>query len=386
MVDFVALLQPAQDGDGVLDARLIDLHRLEAAFQRGVLFDVLPILIQRGRANGAEFAARELRLEHVAGVDRALARPRTDDGVQLVDEEDDLALRVGDFLEERLESVLEFAAELRARDHRADVHRDDLLVFQRLRHIPADDPPRQPLDDRRLAHARLADEHRVVFRAPRKHLHDAADFIIAPDDGIDFPLLRQRREIAPVFLQRLIFPLGILVRDALRTAHLLQRGHQLGARDPRVFQNAGGGDFRVRERQEVVLGAEVFVLQLGHFLFGGVERGGQFAPQPDLPAVDRGPPRQLRAQLFLHAARGHAELVEKRSGESFALLQQREEKMFVVDFGVPGLRGQILRGLHGLLHLLSEAVESHSRKVCRASQQIAFPNLSRSARPWRASA
>ena len=100
VVHFVALLQPAQDGDGVLDARLIDHHRLEAALQRGVLLDVLAVFIERGRADGAQFAARKLRLEHVARVHRAFARARADDGVQLVDEQDDLALRVGDFFQE----------------------------------------------------------------------------------------------------------------------------------------------------------------------------------------------------------------------------------------------------------------------------------------------
>ena len=49
------------------------------------------ILVERGRADGAQFAARELRLEHVGGVHRAFGRARADDGVQLVDEQDDLA-------------------------------------------------------------------------------------------------------------------------------------------------------------------------------------------------------------------------------------------------------------------------------------------------------
>ena len=117
VMDLVTLLQPAQDGDGVLDARLIDDDRLETAFQRGVLFDVLAVFVERGRADGAQFAARELGLEQVGRVHRTLRRARADDGVQFVDEQDDLPLAGRDFLEERLEPVLEFAAELRARDH-----------------------------------------------------------------------------------------------------------------------------------------------------------------------------------------------------------------------------------------------------------------------------
>ena len=51
VVHFVALLEPAQDRDGRLDARLGDQHRLEAPLQRRVLLDVLAILVERGRAD-----------------------------------------------------------------------------------------------------------------------------------------------------------------------------------------------------------------------------------------------------------------------------------------------------------------------------------------------
>ena len=122
--------------------------------ERGVFLDVFAILIQRGRADGAQLAARQLRLEHIGGIDRSFRRARADDGVQLVDEENDLALRIGHLLQERFQPVLEFAAELRARHHRADVHRDDAFVFERFRDVAADDATRQPFDDRGLADAR----------------------------------------------------------------------------------------------------------------------------------------------------------------------------------------------------------------------------------------
>ena len=72
--------------------RLIDEHRLEAAFQGRVLLDVLAVLVERGRADAVQFAAGQHRLEQVAGVHRAFGLARADDGVQLVDEQDDLAL------------------------------------------------------------------------------------------------------------------------------------------------------------------------------------------------------------------------------------------------------------------------------------------------------
>ena len=67
---------------------------------------------------------------------------------------------------------------------------DEPLVLERLGHVAAHDALRDPLDDGRLADARLADEHGVVLRAAREHLHDAADLLVAADDRVDLALAR----------------------------------------------------------------------------------------------------------------------------------------------------------------------------------------------------
>ena len=72
--------------------RLADVHRREAPLERRVLLDVLAVLVERRRADAAQLAAREQRLQQVRRVDRALGRARADDRVQLVDEEDDAAV------------------------------------------------------------------------------------------------------------------------------------------------------------------------------------------------------------------------------------------------------------------------------------------------------
>ena len=131
VVHLVALLEPAQDRDGRLDARLGDQHRLEAPLQRGVFLDVLAVLVEGGGADGPQFAARELRLHDVRRVGRPLGRARADERVQFVNEQDDLPFAGDDLLEEGLEAVLEFAPVFRPGDHRAQVHRHEPLVLER---------------------------------------------------------------------------------------------------------------------------------------------------------------------------------------------------------------------------------------------------------------
>ena len=140
--------------DRLLDVRLVDVDRLEAPLERGVLLDVLAVLVEGRRADRVQLAAGEHRLEQVGGVHRALGRAGADDGVQLVDEQDDLALGVLDLLEHGLEALLELAAVLGAGDERAEVERDDPLVLQALGHVAADDALREALGDGGLARRR----------------------------------------------------------------------------------------------------------------------------------------------------------------------------------------------------------------------------------------
>src|SRR5581483_7935643 len=57
VVRLVAFLEPAQNRDRVGDRRLVDVDRREPPLEGGVLLDVLAVLVERRRADTAQFAA-----------------------------------------------------------------------------------------------------------------------------------------------------------------------------------------------------------------------------------------------------------------------------------------------------------------------------------------
>jgi len=140
---------------------------LEASLESCVLLDVFAELVEGGGADALELASRQSGLEHVGGIHGPLCRSGSDNCVQLVDEQDDLALGGRDLVDYRLEALLELAAELRARHESAHVQRHDALVAQHLGDVLGGDLLSEPFGDRRLAHAWLADEDRVVLRSAR---------------------------------------------------------------------------------------------------------------------------------------------------------------------------------------------------------------------------
>src|SRR5207302_10075304 len=142
--------------------RLTDLDRLEPALQGGVLLQVLAVFVKCGGADRLELAPGQHRLEDARRVDRAFGGTRTDEGVDLVDEQDDVAAGA-DLLEDLLQPLLEVTAVAATGDERAEVERVELLVLEVLRHLSLDDRLRQTFNDGGLADAGLTDEHRVVL-------------------------------------------------------------------------------------------------------------------------------------------------------------------------------------------------------------------------------
>ena len=129
--------------------------------------------------------------------------------MQLIDEEDDLALGLFDFRQNGLQPLFKFAAVLCARDQSAHIERENRLVLQGLWHLVRDDPLREAFNDGRLADARLADENGVVFRFPGQDPDDVPDLFVAADDRVHLLLACALYQVRAVFFERLI---GILRR------------------------------------------------------------------------------------------------------------------------------------------------------------------------------
>ncbi len=346
VVHLVALLEPAQDADGVLDRRLTDEHLLEAPFQCGVLLDVLAVLVERGGADQPQLAAGEHRLDHVARVHRRLAGgARADDGVQLVDERDDLARRVLDVVEHGLQPLLEFAAVLRSRDHRTEVERDDGLVAQAFRHVALDDALGQALDDRRLADARLADQHRVVLGASGQHLHDTANLVVASDDWVQLAFAGALGQVGGVLLQRLVAALGVGAGDAGAAAHLDERLPQCLRRGAVSGQQFG--DVRVPGGQadHQVLGRDVLVVHLGGQVLCRTDRGDRLARElrRRCGAGCLRQPVQQMLRLGPDRRRFDADGLQQRSRDAIVLCEQRHQQMGGHDLRVACGSGRLQR-------------------------------------------
>ena len=278
-----------------------------------------------------QVAARQRRFQHVGGIRRALRRPRPDQSVQLVDKQYDVALRRSDFLQQRLQPLFEFTAELGPGDQRAEVERQQPFVLQALGHIAIDDALRQAFGDRRLADTGFADKHGIILRAPRQHLHGAADLLVAANDRIEFALARRLGQVLGILFERVV---GVFRSRAVRLAalaNIIDRRVQLLRRHAGAGQHIRRiGSLRQRESEQQELRGDVAVAGFLGNLFGLIEQPRRIGCKIDLTGPGAFNARQLVERHFGRGQRARriaARGDDKAGGEALLVIEQDFQNM-----------------------------------------------------------
>src|SRR5690606_3039941 len=106
---------------------------------------------------------------------------------------------------------------------RPHIQRDNLLVAQALRNVAVDNALAEAFGDGGLAHTRLTDQHRVVLGTAAEYLHHTANFVVAANHRVEYPLPRQCRKVAPVLFKALVGTFRVLTGDTLPAANTGQR-------------------------------------------------------------------------------------------------------------------------------------------------------------------
>ena len=206
----VTFLQATQDGDGGILVWLADEHGLETAFQRLVLLEILLVFVEGGGTDGAQFATGQRRFQDVGGIHRAFARcPGTHQGVDFINEENNLAVGVDHLLDDAFQTFLELALVLGTGHQSTHIQRIQLLGFQVFRNITAHQTVGKSFGDGGFADTGLTDQNRVVLGTPRQDLQHPPDLLVTSDDGVEFALAGGLVEVGGVLVEGVVCVLTV---------------------------------------------------------------------------------------------------------------------------------------------------------------------------------
>ena len=207
-----------QDRIALFFTRLIDRYRLETPLECRILFDMLPVLVEGRRTDDLELPTGQGRLQDIGRIEGTLGTTGTDDGMQLIDKEQNLSVLYG-FSDDALDTLLELTAVLRACNHAGDIERHNTLLEDGVRNIAGDDTLGQSLYHCGLADTRLTDEAWIVLRTSGQDLHDTHDFTLPADDRIELSFRCHRGEIPRILIQCRCIRCRLLCR--LRTCRIV---------------------------------------------------------------------------------------------------------------------------------------------------------------------
>ena len=272
-----------------------------------------------------------------------------------------------DFLQDFLQPLFELAAEPRAGHHAPQVQGQEMFTDQRFRHIPGYDLLGQTFHYRRLADARLADQHGIVLRPTRQNLEDPSDLVVAADHWIQVPFFCQRFQVAAVLLQDAIVRLRLWAGDTLPSAGLGEYlkdaipGHARLMENLRSFSIPFGHD-----GQKDMLRGDVLVTQQFRLFLGALHQSLDSRCDEDLSRLHRCIRRtrtRTRSEYVIQTvAQGvylDFGLLQNLADGSILLLQKGQENMLSVQLCVSVAIHYLKRATYCFLGSLRKPVKPH---------------------------
>src|SRR6056297_1092407 len=137
----ITFLDVFQYVDGLFRSSGIHHHLLEPSLQCPIFLNVLTVFIQGGGTNGLNLTPRESGFEHVGGVQGTGGATGTYNGMDLIDEQDDIGI-FGKLIEDGFHPFLKLSAIFGAGYNRSQVQGDDPLIEKYPRYLSLNDPHR----------------------------------------------------------------------------------------------------------------------------------------------------------------------------------------------------------------------------------------------------
>ena len=211
MMFFVTSSEPFEDFNGLIFCGRFYDDFLKTTSQSIVFFDVLSIFVECGSTDALNFASGKSRLQYVGSVNCTFCSTSSHERVKFVDEENRV-LYTPHFSHHCLDALFELAAVLRSSNHHGQVEYNDSLLSQNLWYFAFDDSLCESFDDGGFTNTSFSKQNRIILGSSTKDLSGSLNFPSTTDDGVQFTLFCQFRQVSAKAVQGRSFALPTLSR------------------------------------------------------------------------------------------------------------------------------------------------------------------------------
>ena len=214
-------------------------------------------------------ATGQRRFHDVGGIHAARRASCADDGVYLVDENDDVGV-VLYFFEQAANTFFKLSAILRSGHHTRHIQAHYALIKEHGRRFALGNELSQPLDDGTFAHTRFANDDGIVLFTATENFGNAQNFLLPTHHGVEFILHCGLGKVGRKAVEDGCFAVSLSRLRSLRTFVALCAA---AARHGFVFLVVGKSEAILRWHGPLLQVSQgVFVVQVVAFehLFGGI--------------------------------------------------------------------------------------------------------------------
>ena len=208
VIGLIVALDTPEDVLGLGQGGLVDDHRLEAALQSGVLFNILAVLLEGGGTDHLNLTTGQGGLENVGGIHGAFGIASAHQIVYLVDDQNDVAQRL-DLFDQALHTAFELTAELGTCHHGGHVQQPDFLVLQLIGNLAPGNFLCQTFGYGSLTHAGLADEAGIVLLAAVEDLDDPQGLAVAANHPVQLAFPGLGGQIHGIIVEEFLLVFGL---------------------------------------------------------------------------------------------------------------------------------------------------------------------------------
>ena len=250
VVIFISFLQSTENCYCAFLIRFIDHYFLEPALKCLILLEVFLIFIESSCTDAAKLATCKCRFQNICSVHSAFTLTCTHKGVDFIDKEDNLAIRLYYLINDSLESLLKFALILGTCNKSSHIEREHLLALQVLRNITTHNALCKTFGNSSLTGTRLTYKHRIVFGTSAQNLKYTANFIVTTDNRVELTATCTLIQVDCIFLQCIVLVFGTLLAHSLAFAKLIDSLIEIAFGDSGILHNSGSGVVRNEDTQQ----------------------------------------------------------------------------------------------------------------------------------------
>src|SRR5687767_2996322 len=156
MVQFIFVFYSSENRNRIFYVGFIHHYRLKPALKGLIFFYVFLIFFQRRRTDCMELTSGKGWLQQVSSIHSTFtSATSSNQGVDLVNEKNNLAVRICHFLDDCFQTFFKFTFVLRPSHKQSHVKRNENFVLEIFRNVPIHYTLGHSFDDSRFSHPRL---------------------------------------------------------------------------------------------------------------------------------------------------------------------------------------------------------------------------------------